>query len=151
MVENRLFLVEVAEFTVNVRPLLYQQQLSFALLSLHSGSQSVSRNEHVRPRCSSGSIVFLFEVAMDTDDVDCIAFHCTVREVLNTIHGLRPRDAAANDSNIGIVQAKVEFEVRGDVTYPTFAGWDRPYSAKRLILKIDTLSQSAKESPESGG
>jgi hypothetical protein len=90
LVEDSFLLVKVSELGVHVRPFFNQQKLTLSFLPLRPSCQCVAGNEQVRPRSSGRCITLFLEVAMYTNDIDSCAFHRTVREILNTVYGLRP-------------------------------------------------------------
>lgn len=76
---------------------------------------------------------------MDSDHVDGGTVKHAVREVLNSIGALEAGDAAADDGDVGAVEADFEFQMRGHVTEPGFARGDGPDAAERLVLDVDAL------------
>lgn len=139
LVEDGFFLVLKSRVSVYVLPLFYQQQLPLPLLALCSSCQSVTRDEHLCPRCTRGSIFFLCETAVYTNYIYSSALEYAVRDVLNTPQSLQSRDASADDGDAGAVKADFELQMCGDVAEPRFARWNRPYAAERLVLNIDAL------------
>lgn len=76
---------------------------------------------------------------MDPDHVDGGTVDHAVRKVLDASGALEARDAAADDGDVGAVESGFEFQMRGDVAEPGFAGRDGPDAAERLVLDINAL------------
>jgi hypothetical protein len=82
---------------------------------------------------------------VDTDDINGFAIENAVREVLDTVHLLRPGYASTDDGDIRIVETNSELEMVRHVTEPGFTGRNGPDAAKGLVLEIDALSESVTE------
>jgi hypothetical protein len=96
----------------------------------------------MRPGCSGRGITLFGKVPMDSNHVDGLALKHTIREILNPVYCLGPRDAATDHGDVGAVETNGELEMVCYVAEPGFTGRDGTYATEWFVLKINALAKS---------
>lgn len=76
---------------------------------------------------------------MDTNDINSGAVESRIREILNSVNGLRPGNASSNDSNVVLAETERIFKMSSYFTEPALSSDNGEDSGPGFVLDVNAL------------